>query len=675
MNEEGARERIERLRRDLAMHRRLYYEDDAPAISDYEYDMLERELADLEAKFPDLAAAQSPTRVVGGRRSEAFAPVPHPSPMLSLENTYDEQDVRDWAARLQKVLGRGDLEFVCEIKLDGLSVALYYEDGRFVRGATRGDGVVGEDVTENLRTVKDIPAKLRQAPARLVVRGEVYLPIGAFTALNAGREEDGLPVFANPRNAAAGSLRQINPSVTAGRPLACFCYQVLDAQAYHPESQERLLKDLEALGFSVEPSHRRCRGVEEVLAYCEEWTRRRRELDYDADGVVVKLNDISLQSEAGATAKAPRWAVAFKFPAEQAETTVEDILVQVGRTGALTPVARLAPVGIGGVIVSRVSLHNEDELHRKDVRVGDTVIVERAGGVIPYVVGVRPERRPSGAEPFSFPSSCPVCGGPVHRPEGEAIVRCANRSCKAQLIEGLRHFASRAAMDIAGLGKVLVENLVEKGLVETLPDLYELSLGSLAGLPRMAQKSASNVLSELEASRERPFRRVLYAMGIRQVGEQTAKDLATRFTDVETLMAASEDELREVDGVGPKVAGEIRAFFEVPGNREMIERFKRLGLQLSSAGEPKESRQPLAGRTFVLTGTLDSMTRDEAKAALEDLGARVSGSVSGGTDAVIAGPGAGSKLARARDLGVRVLDEAALLALLAGDFSPMGEPG
>lgn len=675
MNKEEARERIERLRRDLEMHRRLYYEDDAPIISDYEYDLLEKELAGLEGEFPDLARAESPTKVVGGGRSEAFAPVPHPSPMLSLENTYDEQDVRDWAARLEKVLGRGDLEFVCEIKLDGLSVALYYEDGRFVRGATRGDGVVGEDVTENLRTVKDVPSRLKEAPARLVVRGEVYLPIGAFTALNAGREEEGLPVFANPRNAAAGSLRQIDPSVTAGRPLACFCYQVLDAEGYDPGNQAKLLEDLQAFGFSVEPNHRRCRGVEEVLAYCDEWTRKRRELDYDADGVVVKLDDASLRSAAGFTAKAPRWAVAFKFPAEQAETTVEEILVQVGRTGALTPVARLAPVAIGGVTVSRVSLHNEDELHRKDVRVGDTVIVERAGGVIPYVVGVRPERRPPGAEPFRFPSACPVCGGPVHRPEGEAIVRCANRSCKAQLKEGLRHFASRAAMDVAGLGKVLVENLVEQGLVETLPDLYELPLEALAGLPRMAKKSASNVLAELEASRERPFRRVLYAMGIRQVGEQTAKDLAARFADVDSLMAASEDELQEVDGVGPKVAGEIRAFFEVPGNREMIERFKRIGLQLSSAGEPKEIGKPLAGRTFVLTGTLDSMTRDEARAALEALGARVSGSVSGKTDAVIAGPGAGTKLARAAELGVRVLDEAAFKALLAGDFSPVGESG
>ena len=548
MNREQAVKRVKQLRREVEMHRRLYYDDNAPIISDYEYDLLEKELADLETEFPDLAGVESPARSVGGRPSGAFAPVPHPAPMLSLENTYNESDVREWAQRLEKILGHKDLHYVCEIKLDGLSVALYYDAGRFVRGATRGDGLVGEDVTANLKTVEDIPDRLLGGPRNLVVRGEVYLPIRAFARLNARREDEGLAVFANPRNAAAGSLRQIDPVVSAGRPLACFCYQVLRSEGYSAGSQERLLDDLQSWGFSVEPNRRLCKGVEEVVAYCREWTERRRELDYDADGVVIKLDDVSLQESAGATAKAPRWAVAFKFPAEQAETTVEEIVVQVGRTGALTPVARLKPVRIGGVTVSRVSLHNEDELKRKDVRVGDTVLVERAGGVIPYVVGVKPEKRPEGASPFGFPTACPVCGGPVHRPEGEAIVRCANRSCTAQLREGVRHFASRSAMDVAGLGKVLVENLVAGGLVKGLQDIYALRLEDLARLPRMAEKSASNLLDEIESSKERPYRRVLYALGIRQVGEETAKDLSTRFTRIDALMSASEEELQTVEG-------------------------------------------------------------------------------------------------------------------------------
>ena len=674
MNREQAAKRVEQLRRELEMHRRLYYEDNAPIISDVEYDLLEKELVDLEAEFPDLAGEESPARSVGGRPSDAFAPVPHPTPMLSLENTYNESDVRDWAQRLEKVLGRKDLHYVCEIKLDGLSVALYYDDGRFVRGATRGDGLVGEDVTANLKTVKDIPDRLLNGPPNLVVRGEVYLPIGAFAQLNTRREDDGLAVFANPRNAAAGSLRQIDPAVSADRPLACFCYQVLRSGGYSAGSQGRLLDDLQSWGFSVEPNRRLCKGVDEVIAYCEDWTKRRRELDYDADGVVIKLDDVSLHESAGTTAKAPRWAVAFKFPAEQAETTVEEIVVQVGRTGALTPVARLKPVGIGGVTVSRVSLHNEDELKRKDVRVGDTVVVERAGGVIPYVVGVKPEKRPESASAFEFPASCPVCGGPVHRPEGEAIVRCANRSCTAQLREGVRHFASRSAMDVAGLGRVLVENLVEGGLVKSLPDIYALRLEDLARLPRMAEKSASNLLGEIESSKEKPYRRVLYALGIRQVGEETAKDLSARFTGIDALMGASEEELRAVEGVGPKVAGEIRAFFDVPGNKGMIDRFKAAGLRLETGGEPGGDK-PLSGLTFVLTGTLESMTRSEAKDALEALGAKVVGSVSHGTNFVVAGPGAGSKLATARELDVTVLDEAALKALLSGDYFPAGRSG
>ncbi|MGC8722949.1 MAG: NAD-dependent DNA ligase LigA [Acidobacteriota bacterium] len=670
MTRESAAERISELRRALELHRRLYYEENAPVISDFEYDRLEKELAQLEADFPDLASPGSPTKTVGGRVGKGFRPVSHPSPLLSLDNTYDEADLREWNARLERVLGRASLDFVCEIKLDGLSVALTYRDGRFVTGATRGDGFVGEEVTANLATVADIPRALTGAPSELVVRGEVYLPVRAFAELNEAREEEGLPVFANPRNAAAGSLRQIDPRQTARRPLACFCYQLLRAPELRPASQREILRLLVGWGFKVEPNARVCRGIEEVLAYCREWTERRHELDYDADGVVIKLDSIQLQEMAGSTAKSPRWAVAFKFPAEREETLVREIAVQVGRTGALTPVAHVKPVRIGGVTVSRVSLHNEDELRRKDVRVGDSVLIERAGGVIPYVVAVEREKRPPHSVPFSFPSTCPVCGAPVHKPEGEAIARCANRSCKAQLKEGIRHFASRAAMDVAGLGRVLVDQLVEQGLVETIPDLYTLRLEKLAALPRMAEKSAGNLLEQLEASKQRPFPRVLYALGIRQVGEETAKALASRFRSIEALSAASREELQGVEGVGPKVAAELRAFFEVERNQVLIERLRSYGLRLSWEGEGAVG--PLAGLTFVLTGSLESMPRQRAKEALEALGASVAASVTKETQFVVAGPGAGSKLDRARKEGVPILDEESLTRLLNGDMGPVG---
>jgi DNA ligase (NAD+) len=665
MDRSEAQARARALRAEIERHRRLYYEMDAPEIADAEYDRLEEELRLLEAEFPEAAVPDSPTRTVGGRAARNFAPLRHPAAMLSLDNTYGREDLLEWNQRLERLLGKGGLDYVCEIKLDGLSVALHYERGEFVRGATRGDGAVGEDVTENLRTIRTLPRSLRGAPESLVVRGEVYLPVRAFAEMNLRREEEGESAFANPRNAAAGSLRQTDPQVTARRPLALFCYQVLSANSPVPESQWTLLEALRAWGFPVEANARLCHGIEDVLAYCEAWTRDRHGLEYDADGVVIKVDDGALRAAAGATAKSPRWAVAFKFPPEQAETLVEDIVVKVGRTGALTPVARLKPVRIGGVTVASASLHNEEDLRRKDVRVGDTVLMERAGGVIPYVVGVRLDRRPSLAPPFRFPEACPVCGGPVHRPEGEAILRCANRSCKAQIKEGLRHFASRDAMDIFGLGKALVDQLVEKGLVGSLPDLYGLEMRSLAALPRMAEKSASNLLGQLEASRERPYRNVLYALGIRQVGQETAKDLARAFPDVEALMDASEEALMGVEGIGPKVAGEIRAFFQVPVNREMVARLKGAGLKM--AGEaPGPEEGPLHGLTFVLTGTLDSMTRAEAKAALESLGASVSGSVGARTSALVAGPGAGSKLEVARKLGIRVLDEEALRALLSG---------
>jgi DNA ligase (NAD+) len=670
MDRRQAEERAGRLRAEIERHRKLYYEQDAPEISDREYDALEKELAAIEKAFPGLAAPGTPTRSVGGRPSKGFAPAVHPAPLQSLDNTYDEADLLEWNARLERVLERSGLSYTCEIKLDGLSVALTYRDGTFVRGATRGDGSTGEDVTANLATVRDIPKHLRGgAPRDVVVRGEVYLPVKAFAELNAQREEEGEAVFANPRNAAAGSLRQIDPEVTALRPLACFCYQILAAEGYRPSGQSRVLKDLASWGFAVEPNHRHCGGLEAVLEYCREWTAKRHTIPYDADGVVVKLDDARLQEQAGSTAKSPRWAVAFKFPAEQAETPVEGIAVQVGRTGALTPVAKLKPVRVGGVTISSASLHNEEELRRKDVRVGDAVLVERAGGVIPYVVGVNLQKRPRGARPFEFPERCPECGERVHKPEGEAIVRCVNRSCKAQFKEGIRHFASRAALDVAGLGEALVNQLVEKGLVVDLPGLYALEREELAALPRMAEKSASNLLAQLEASKAKPFRRVLYALGIRQVGEETAKALVEQFPDIEALMEASDEELQKAEGVGPKVAREIRAFFEVEANRVMVRSLQRAGLTFRGAAKRAGL---LTGLSFVLTGTLESMTRPQAKEALEALGAKVASSTGPETGFVIAGPGAGSKLDKAEALGIRVLDEAALKRVLGGDLSPVG---
>lgn len=503
-----------------------------------------------------------------------------------------------------------------------------------------------------------------------MVRGEVYLPVKAFAELNTRREEEGLAVFANPRNAAAGSLRQIDPGVTARRPLACFCYQVIRADGYATEGQPQTLSDMARWGFAVDGRHRTCKGLGEVLDFCREWTAKRHELPYDADGVVIKLASSALQEEVGATAKSPRWAVAFKFPAEQVETEVEAIEVQVGRTGALTPVAKLRPIRLAGVTVSSASLHNEEELRRKDIRVGDTVLVERAGGVIPYVVGVNLAKRPVISVPFPFPRACPVCGGPVHKPEGEAILRCANRSCKAQLKEGLRHFASRDAMDISGLGRVLVDNLVDLGLVTSLSDLYQLTPESVAAVPRMAEKSASNLLAQFDASKKRPLEKVLYALGIRQVGEETARALADRFRSMDALFEASEAELQEVEGVGPRVSAEVRAFLDVPGNRTMVDRLRSAGVTLAAEERPVGD-MPLGGLTFVLTGALQGMSRPRAKEALKAMGAKVASSVSRSTSYVVAGSSAGSKLDEARRLGVPTLDEAALKKLISGDLSPL----
>jgi DNA ligase (NAD+) len=666
-----ARGRAHELRALIARHRKAYYEEDAPTASDFEYDLLERELAALEALYPELAEPESPTRTVGGRASEAFRPVTHPQPLLSLENAFGEGEVEAWCGRLERAVGRTGLSFVCELKLDGLSVAVRYRNGLLVQGATRGDGETGEDVTANLLTVRDIPEVLRGAPENLVVRGEVFLPLKEFEELNERREEDGLPVFANPRNAAAGSLRQLDPAVTASRPLACRFYQVVapDGEAAtHRETLERLA----AWGLPVEERWELCPGLPEVIGYCRKWTERRADLPFDADGVVVKLDDTSLRRLAGFTAKAPRWAVAYKFPAEEVPTRVERIAVQVGRTGVLTPVAHLEPVTIGGVTVSRVSLHNEEELRRKDVREGDTVLVQRAGGVIPYVVGVVSEKRPVLAVPFAWPSSCPACGSPTRKAEEEVAWRCPNRSCPAQIKEGLRHFAGRDAMDIAGLGRVVTDNLVERGLVRSASDLYRLGLAEVAALPRMADKSAQNLLDQVDASKSKPFEKVIYAIGIRQVGEETARSLVSAFPSMEALKGATAEDLQAADGVGPKVAAEIRAFLQLPQNLVLLDALQDAGLSMA---RQEIAPGPLQGLTMVLTGSLTQMPRSRAKEALEALGAKVGGSVSNATDFVVAGQDAGGKLEKAKKLGIPVLSEEQFTAILAGDFGPLARGG
>ncbi len=665
-----AESRIAELRRLIEKHRRLYFEENAPEISDHEYDLLEKELRELESLYPELKRGPSPTDVVGGGVSKGFAPVAHPVPLLSLENAFEENELREWVSRVAKFTGAEQFSMVGELKFDGLSVALFYERGKLVKAATRGDGLVGEDVTANVMRIKDVPKEISKGSSDLVIRGEIYMPLKEFREFNEQREEAGLEVFANPRNAASGSLRQLDPKVTASRPLSLFCYQVMKCSDELPGSHWERLQAMDEWGLPVDGLNKLLATPEELTDFCRKMVGRRKDLPYDADGVVAKVDSISLQEKAGSTAKAPRWAVAFKFPPEQARTKVNEIVVQVGRTGALTPVANLEPVHIGGVTVSRVSLHNEEELKRKDVRPGDTVLIERAGGVIPYLVRVFAEERIPGNREFRFPESCPVCGSGVHKPEGEVILRCSNRNCKAQLKESIRHFASRDAMDITGLGKVLIEKLVENGLLGSIGDIYSLNQEKLEPLGRMGVKSAANLVAEIDKSRARGYEKLLYALGIRMVGEETARDLVSQFPSIEALSTADEKELTEVDGVGPKVAAEIIEFFKTPDNLKLIDALKKAGLKMH--GDKKEAG-PLSGLVFVLTGTLQGFTRTEAKEKLLAFGAKVGSTVTADTDFVIAGEESGSKLKKAEKLGKRILSEEEFRRVLGGEISALNE--
>ena len=661
-------ERIASLRHQLHHHNYRYYVLDDPEIPDSDYDRLLRELQDLEARYPALLTPDSPTQRVGAPPSSAFAEVRHEVPMLSLENGFEDAEVREFDRRVREHLEVDGIDYMVEPKLDGLAVSLRYEDGRLVRGATRGDGLRGEDITHAIRTIHAVPLRLQDgAPTLLEVRGEVFMPLAGFQRLNATARAEGKAGFANPRNAAAGSLRQLDPTVTAQRPLDMFCYGVgsLDG-ATLPARQSEILEHLREWGLRVCPERRRVTGIDACLDYYWEILQRRASLPYEIDGMVYKVDRRDQQRDLGFVSRAPRWALAHKFPAQEARTWVESIQVQVGRTGALTPVARLSPVNVGGVTVTNATLHNEDEIRRKDVRVGDTVIIRRAGDVIPEVLRVLPEERPADARPFQMPERCPVCGSEVVRAEGEAVARCVGGLvCRAQRKGALKHYASRRAMDIEGLGDKLLDQLIANDLVRTPADLYGLSTQQLAGLERMGQKSAENLHAQLERGRATTLARFLYALGIREVGEATARTLAGHFGSLEAIANADRASLEQVPDIGPKVAAQIHAFFQEAHNREVIAALRKAGVSWEDA-QVEPAARTLEGQTVVITGTLTDMSRDEARNRLLALGAKVSGSVSRKTSLVVAGDNPGSKLDKARELQIRVVDESGLQRLLAG---------
>jgi len=660
--------RVQTLRDEVRRHERLYYVLNAPEISDQAYDALERELRALEADFPDLVTPDSPTQRVGERPASEFPSFTHRVPMLSLDNTYSEDELREFEERIFRLVGKRQMAYTAELKIDGLSIALHYEGGRLRRGVTRGDGVRGDDVTPNVRAIRAVPLVLAgTAPEDLEVRGEIFLPRSRFEALNREREEAEEEPFANPRNAAAGTMKQLDARVVAARGLDVYLYAVAHVKGVTLGAQWEALERLRGWGLKTNPAARRCRGLGEVLDFCHEWQEKRDGLEYDIDGVVIKVDDFALQAELGMTAKFPRWAIAYKYPARQAKTVVRGVDVQVGRTGKLTPVANLEPVLLAGSTVSRATLHNEEEVARKDVRVGDTVVIEKGGDVIPKVVEVVLGERPPGAAPWEPPGSCPVCGTPAVRPEGEVDRRCPNASCPAQLEERLKHFARRTAMDIEGLGDALVRQLVERGLVGDVADLYGLERTDVASLERMAERSAENLLEQIEKSKTRELRHLLFGLGIRYVGERAAMLLARRFGSLEALAGASIEEIDAIYEIGPAVAQSVHEWFGQEPNRRLIERLTSAGLRPSPPeGAAGGTPQTFAGMQVVLTGSLEGMTREAAKAAIEARGGRVTSSVSKKTSLVVVGSDAGSKLEKAQTLGVRCADEAAFRALLDG---------
>ncbi|HEY0384560.1 MAG TPA: NAD-dependent DNA ligase LigA [Pyrinomonadaceae bacterium] len=659
------------LREEIRRHEELYYVYDNPEISDVDYDALLTRLQELESAHPELIVPDSPTQRVGGRPAEGFAEYVHRRPMLSLDNSYNIGDLRAFDERCRKLADGRFIEYVAELKIDGLSISLHYENKVLVRGVTRGDGQRGEDVTQNARTIRSIPLKLRAAAGQedagreIEVRGEAYLSRSAFERINAEREEANEARFANPRNAAAGTIRQLDPRIVAARRLDLFAYDLITGERKPFATHWDALRWLERAGFRVNPNRALCASIDEVIDFCNQMELKRDELGYEIDGVVVKVNSTALQDEFGATTKAPRWAIAYKYPARQATTQVLSIVVQVGRTGALTPVANLAPVQLAGTTVARATLHNEDEIRRLDVREGDWVLIEKSGEIIPKVIRVIESRRTGAERPYRMPQACPVCGGLISRPEGEVVARCVAADCAAQLKARLLHYASRRAMRIEGLGEALVEQLVEKHMVRDVGDLYELKLEEVAALERMAEKSAANLLAQIEASKSRELQNLVYGLGIRHVGERTAGILARSFRSLARLGAATIEELDDVHEIGLTVAQSVRDWFDDTGNLALCRRLSAAGVRTElQGGELKASDEAFAGKQFVLTGKMETLTRDEARSLIEARGGRVTSSVSKKTDYVVAGEDAGSKLDKAQALGLRVIDEAMLREIL-----------
>ncbi len=668
-----AKQKIEELRGLINYHNHRYYVLDSPEISDAEYDELMKELRQLEAEHPELVTPDSPTQRIGAPPVEAFGVVEHPQPLLSLTNAFSYEELAAWHKRVSKLLGGRQFDLVCEPKIDGLAVALTYVGGLLVTGATRGDGYRGEDITQNLRTIRSIPLSVpREAPPRFEVRGEVYLPKAGFKKLNTERAKEGLPLFANPRNAAAGSVRQLDSSITAKRPLDIFIYALGWAEGKAmPDTHWEIMQYLKSLGFKINPNIALCRSLDETEKYYQNWVESRENFPYEADGIVVKVNSIALQQELGTVTHEPRWAIAYKFPAIQGTTRLIDIGINVGRTGSLNPYAILEPVRVGGVVISSAALHNEEDIHRKDIRIGDWVVVQRAGEVIPEIVEPIVSRRTGKERIFSMLSRCPVCGSEVLKPEGEAMHRCTNAACPSQALERIKHFVSRGAMDIDGVGEKLCRALFEAGLEKKLKfedagDLYSLTKEQLMKLERMADKSASNVLNSIESSKDRPLARVIFALGILHVGEQYAELLAENFNSIEDLAKASEKDLLSLPSIGPKIAESIIAFFRQEGNIQIIEKLKKAEVRMEreKVKEAKPKKLPLAGLEFVLTGKLESFSRSEAEAKIKALGGKVGSDVTRKTSYVVVGANPGSKLAKAEKLRTKTLSEAEFLELL-----------
>jgi DNA ligase (NAD+) len=665
---EEAKKRVLELHDEINEHNHRYYVLDDPAISDAEYDRLMRELMALEKKFPELKTPDSPTQRVGGEPLPYFEKVEHTTPMLSLGNAFDEQDLRDFDERVRKAAGRQNVRYVCELKIDGLAVSVKYEDGRFVLGSTRGDGITGEDITQNLKTIRSLPLRINE-PLSIEVRGEAYMPRRAFERLNRERAENGEPLFANPRNAAAGSLRQLDPKLAARRTLDLFVYEIGQLEGHTVQTHTEGLQFLETLGFKVNPARQTVESVEEMLAFIEKWGKNRPDLPYEIDGIVIKVDELALRKQMGNTAKSPRWAIAYKFPAEEAVTRLLDITLNVGRTGVVTPTAVLEPVSLAGTTVQRASLHNEDLIREKDIRIHDYVVVKKAGDIIPEVVGVLTEKRTGGEKAFSMPEHCPECGSGLVRLEGEVALRCINPECPAQTREGIIHFVSRGAMNIEGLGEKVVTQLFNHGLVRSVADLYYLEKEDLLQLERMGEKSVQNLLEAIEKSKRNSLERLLFGLGIRFVGAKGAKILAQHFKHMDALMEAGVEDLLALDEIGPKMADSVVTYMEKPEVRETINRLKEAGVNMEykgpgADGEKAVASSPLAGKTVVITGTLQKMSRKEATDLLESLGANVTGSVSKKTDLLVAGEKAGSKLDKAKKLDVTIWDEETLLSHL-----------